>query len=418
MMFLENLEWSHPLRFGVALTLGLLVGIERERAELGRKQRFRAGVRTYAILSLFGFACAWLFSLDVRLALPAGLLGVTSLVVVEYLAKIQAGRLGWTSEIAALLTFAVGALSLLADIWVPLAVGIVNLILLSEKAELESYVERLDKAEFLAVIKFLLVTLIILPVLPDRDYTPFHLNPAHTWQIVIMVSSVGFVGYFLSKNFGSKLGLWFSGMLGGIVSSTAVSVAVGRIAQKDPDQSGNALQASLLAGSVMYLRILAFVVIINPQYFSYLAWKFALLATIGILLSFRFSRGASPESQDSVSPAHNPFEIRPALLFALLFTLLSVLTKWVSWTFGSVGLLVLSAMVGITDIDPYVLSFIRSSAPAEGLVASAILISTMSNTLFKGIYFGVLAKPTRKEALIRYSVWTLLHIPLILLTLP
>jgi hypothetical protein len=79
---------------------------------------------------------------------------------------------------------------------------------------------------------------------------------------------------------------------------------------------------------------------------------------------------------------------------------------------------VLSAVVGVTDIDPYVLSFVRSSAPAEGLVASAILISTMSNTLFKGIYFGVLAKPTRKEALIRYSIWTLLHIPLILLTLP
>ncbi len=414
MLLLENLEWSHPLRFCVALTLGLLVGMERERAELNRKQRFRAGVRTYAILSLFGFSCAWLFSLKVRLALPAGLLAVTVLVGMEYFAKIQAGRLGWTSEIAALLTFAVGALSLLADIWVPLAVGIVNLFLLSEKSELESYVERLDKAEFLAMIKFLLVTLIILPVLPDAEYTRFSLNPARTWEILIMVSSVGFVGYFLSKRFGSRLGLWFSGILGGIVSSTAVSVAVGRIAQKNPEQSGNALQASILAGSVMYLRLLALILIINPVFLPYLTWRFILLAAVGGLLSIRLVKGDAPASIDSITPSQNPFEIRPALLFALLFALLSMITKWVTWNFGSSGLLILSAVVGVTDIDPYVLSFVRGPSSVQPIMVSVILISTMSNTVFKGIYFGTLAKTARKETLIRYMIWALLHIPLIL----
>lgn len=414
-MILENLQWSHPLRFGVALCLGLLVGLERESAERLREQRFRAGIRTYAILSLFGFACAWLFTLKVKFALPAGLVAVTALVLAEYAAKIQAGRLGWTSEIAALLTFVVGALSLLADIWVPLALGVVNLFLLSEKSQLESYVERLDQAEFLAVVKFLLVTLIILPVLPDREYTQFKLNPVHIWEIVIMVSSIGFVGYFLSKKLGSKLGLWFSGMLGGIVSSTAVSIAVGRIAQKDPEQSGSALQASILASSVMYPRILVLIYLINPAFAPRLVWKLGILTLIGLLLSLRTSSGTPSTGERSIAPSQNPFEIRPALFFAALFALLSVITALVMRAFGNAGLAILSAVVGVTDIDPYVLSLVRGSATIEPILVSAIIIAMMSNTLVKGAYFGALAKAVRKESLIRYGVWALLHIPLIMI---
>jgi uncharacterized membrane protein (DUF4010 family) len=412
-MMLENLQLSYPMRFGIALALGLLIGLERESAELRRQTRFRAGVRTYAILSLFGFACAWLSTLHVEFALPAGMLTVGALITLEYSAKIAKDRLGWTSEIAALLTFATGALSLLADIWVPLALGIVNLMLLTEKTELESYVERLDKAEFLAVTKFLLVTVIILPILPDQEYTQFKLNPVHTWRIVIMVSSIGFVGYFLSKKFGEKQGLWFSGILGGVVSSTAVSIAVGRIAQNNPDQSGNALQASLLASSVMYLRILILVLIINPIFASHLVWKLPLLALIGALFSVGTTSPVAAGERNSVPPPRNPFEIRPALLFAAAFTILSVVTKLVTNAFGDSGLLVLSALVGVTDIDPYILSLIRHPTNVEPVVIAGVLIATMSNTIIKGIYFAVLSKPVRRQAIFRYFAWALLHIPLI-----
>ncbi len=413
-MILENIQWSYPLRFGVALALGLLVGLERESAELSRKQPFRAGIRTHAILSLFGFACAWLFQLNAQAVLPAGLLAVAVLVAVEYLAKIQAGRLGWTSEIAALLTFSIGALSLLADLWVPLALGVVNFIVLSEKSELESYVERLDKAEFLAVVKFLLLTLIILPAMPDKEYTQFKLNPVHIWEIVIMVSTIGFIGHFFSKKFGNKLGLWFSGLLGGIVSSTAVSIAVGRIAQQDPSQSGNALQAAILASSVMYLRILILVAIIAPAFAASLAWKLILLALSGLLLAIRVPAGGPMVTEKALAPTQNPFEIRPSLVFAALFALLTVVTDLVTRTFGRAGLLALSAAVGVTDIDPYILSLVRSGLEAKSVVISATLIAMMSNTLVKGLYFGTLVQSTRKDTLVRYAIWALLHIPLIL----
>jgi uncharacterized membrane protein (DUF4010 family) len=414
-MMLESLQLSHQLRFVVALCLGLLIGLERERSERGREQRFRAGIRTYAILSLFGFACAWLFKLNLQLALPAGLLSVAGIVVLEYSAKIKVGRVGWTSEIAALLTFAVGALSLLADIWVPLALGVVNLLLLSEKAELESYVERLDRAEFLAVVKFLLVTLIILPVLPDREFTRFRLNPVHIWEIVILVSSIGFVGHFLSKKLGSRLGLWFSGMLGGIVSSTAVSIAVGRIARKDPERSWSALQASLLASSVMYPRTLILVAFINPAFAYSLAWQFGVLTVVGLMLSVHKATHSGSDTANQIPLSENPFEIRPAVVFAGLFALLSVVTELVTTNFGKVGLMVLSAMVGVTDITPYVMSIIRGGQTVEHALVASIIVAMMSNTLVKGLYFGTLAGKVRKQSFIRYGVWTLLHMPLILI---
>jgi hypothetical protein len=214
-MALGTIEWTIQLRFIVALSLGFLVGLERESIKVDRKLIF-GGVRTHPIISMFGFGCAWLYQIGVTFMLPAGLLAIATLTGIAYVAKIRSDRFGTTSEISALLTFIIGALAMLVDVWIAMAMGIVNTMLLSEKAMLESYVERLSKVEFLATVKFLLVTLIILPVLPNQEFTPFHINPTKVWQIVIIVSTLGFVGYMLEKKFGAKVGLWLSGILGGI----------------------------------------------------------------------------------------------------------------------------------------------------------------------------------------------------------
>ena len=410
-----NLEWTTQLRFVVALVLGFLVGLERETAGVERKAHVFAGVRTYTLTSLYGFGCAWLFHLDVNLALPAGLISVAALVLAEYLSKTKEGATGWTSEVAALLTFGIGALALLADIWVPMALGIIGTVLLSEKAEFGHYVERLDKAEFLAVLKFMLITLIILPVLPNQDFTEFKLNPSRIWQIVILVSSIGFVGYFLSKRLGSQVGLWLSGLLGGFVSSTAVSVAAGRIAQRAPEQSESALQASLLASSVMYPRTLVLVAVVNPAFIGLLGWKLLVLTAIGLALSVRIKARCQSSEETVVGASQNPFEIRPALVFAALFAVLAVITVLVQQIWGNTGLVLLSTFVGFTDITPFVLSLIHNTAQVQAALVSAILIAMMSNTIVKGLYFGALAKGTRKETFWRYGVWAVLHLPLILL---
>ena len=410
---MTSIDWTSELRFIIALALGFLIGLERESASAERKGKFFAGVRTYTLISLFGFGCAWLYHLTATFAIAVGLLVVGALVLVEYMAKQKEGRFGGTSEIAALLTYIIGALALLADVWVSMALGIISTLLLSEKAEIEKYVEKLNKSEFLAVIKFLLITLIILPALPNKDYTQFNLNPTHIWQIVILVSSIGFVGYFLMKRFGDKVGLWVSGILGGMVSSTAVSIAVGRIAKRDPAQSGNALQASILASSIMYVRILIIIWLINQSIIPLIWWKLILLAIIGIIISFMAKSKAPQSSENSVSTLQNPFEIKPAVIFAALFVLLSIITILVRNFLGNVGLLFLSALVGITDIDPFILSLVSKLQPIETIVVSAIIIAMMSNNIIKAIYFAFQAKQEQKKTFILYGIWTLLHIPLI-----
>ena len=411
---MSSFEWTYELRFIVALALGFLIGLERESAGAEHKGKFSAGIRTYTLISMFGFGCGWLYHINAELVLPVGLISIAALALAGYLSKLKEGRTGYTSEVAELLTFIIGALTLLTEIWVPAALGIIGTILLSEKSELEKHVEKLDKSEFLAVLKFLLVTLIILPALPDKDYTQFNLNPAHIWQIVIMVSTIGFVGYFLMKKFGSKVGLSVSGLMGGIVSSTAVSIAVGNIAKRQPEQSGNALQASILASSIMYVRILIIISIVNPAIIPFIWWKLVSLGVIGILLSLGINLKRNAEGE-RVNTLQNPFELKPAVIFAVLFVMLSIITVLVKRFFGSGGILTLSAIVGVTDIDPFILSLLRGQQPVSTLIISAIIISMMSNTVIKGVYFGTLAKEAKKETIIRYGLWALLHLPFILL---
>jgi len=411
---ISALEWTVELRFALALALGLLVGLERESTKEHQKLVF-GGVRTHPIISLLGFGAAWLYQYGATLVLPVGLVALAGLTVVAYVAKIREERFGTTSEISALLTYVTGALALLADIWVAMALGIVNAMLLSEKARLESYVEHLNRAEFLATLKFLLVTVIILPVLPDQEYTPFHLNPAAIWKLVIIVSTVGFVGYVLIRRLGTRLGFWVSGVLGGIVSSTAVTVAMGRMAQRDSGRTLGALQAALLAGAVMYLRILVLLAIVAPAYVDAVWWKFVILSLIGVGLALSVRAHEEADADKNVPGLENPFEITPALLFGGLFVALTAITVVVRNAAGETGVLTLAAVVGVVDIDPFILSLVADRELAIRVIVSGILLAMLSNTLAKGVYFSVLVPASRRATLLRYGSWAVLHLPFVFL---
>ncbi len=410
---MSGIEWTFELRFLVALGLGFLVGLERETTKIEHKWLVIGGVRTFPIISMIGFGSAWLFEKGATWVLPAGLLAVSALTVVAYVTKVKAERYGATSELSVLLIYVVGALAALTEIWIPMALGIVDAFLLSEKARLESAVERLDKNEFLAVLKFLLITLIVLPVLPDQEYTRFRLNPSSIWVIVILVSSIGFAGYYLSKRLGHRAGLWLSGVLGGIVSSTALTVAMGRVAQNHADRSRLALQAAIIGSAMMYLRILVLVAIIGPAFLGLLWWKLLILFAVGVVLSL--SQGVTEHKADAeiASTLPNPFELRPAVLFAIAFVGLLIVTRLIQDWLGAQGLLALSVVVGAIDIDPFILSMIGDSGTAASLVTAAIVVAMMSNTIAKGVYFTVLAKSVRRDTLIRYGIWATLHLPLV-----
>ena len=412
---MNTIEWTPQLRFAVALALGFLVGLERESTKIEQQKLVFGGVRTHPLISLLGFGCAWLYQIGVTFMLPAGMLAMIGLTGIAYFAKIKAERYGSTSEVSALLTYVAGALALLADVWAAMALGVFNTILLSEKARLETYVERLNKVEFLATLKFILVTVIILPVLPDRAYTRFELNPSRIWQIVILVSTIGFIGYFLAKRFGERVGLWLSGLLGGIVSSTAVTIAVGRLAHQVPQRGASALQAAILAGSVMYLRILVLLAIVSPAFVPVVWWRFAALSSAGFVLSVRRRGGLNEENEHLAPGLQNPFEITPALMFAGLYVVLLAVTVAVKSAMGDSGMIALAAAVGVSDIDPFILSVVQGNSPETGIAVSAILVAMMSNTLAKGAYFAFLVPGQRRHVAWRYLTWALLHVPLIIM---
>jgi uncharacterized membrane protein (DUF4010 family) len=419
---MNEIEWTVQLRFAVALALGFLVGLERESTKIEQQKMVFGGVRTHPLISLFGFGCAWLHQKGAELMLPAGLLAMIVLTGMAYLAKIRSDRFGSTTEISALLTFVTGALAFLVDIWAAMALGVFNTILLSEKARLEHYVGKLDKVEFLATLKFLLVTLIILPVLPNQDYTRFQLNPTRIWEIVILVSTIGFVGYLLSKRFGDKVGLWLSGIMGGIVSSTAVTVSVARLSNVEPERGPQALQATLLAAAVMYVRTLILVAVVSPIFVPAVAWKFLLLAVISAGLSITVRAGLEKKRPTGIPAPENPFEITPALVFAALFVLLIIVTSAVRDSIGSVGLIGLAGIVGFTDITPFVLSVVHVHAPQTAVLpwipspeAGAILVSMISNTIARGAYFWYQVPALRRETAWRYTILIFLHVPLIFL---
>jgi len=413
---MNSIQWTFQLRFIIALALGLLIGLERESSKTFNKSLILGGVRTFPIISMLGFGCAWLFQLGATFMLPAGIISVTVLAAISYLTKIKTDKFGATSEISALLMFVTGALSLLADIWIAMAIGIINTMLLSEKSQLENYVEKLNRTEFTAVLKFLLVTLIIMPALPNQNYTAFDLNPSKIWLIVILVSSIGFVGYLLSKYLGDKVGLWLSGLIGGIISSTAVCIANGRLARNNPDMTESALSSSIVACSVMYVRIFILIFILNPVIAYYMWWRFLLLFIVGFGISL-FNNNKQPGNiktgKEDIHEFKNPFELKPAFLFALLFVLLSIITQIIKNYSGANGLMTLSAVVGLTDIDPFILSIVHSAKIDTHLITSAIIIAMMSNTIIKGIYFGYLVPSARFKTLYRYGIIALMHIPLL-----
>ena len=413
---MNTIEWTYPLRFGVALALGFLIGLERESTKIEQQKLVFGGVRTHPIISMYGFGCAWLHQIGVTFMIPAGLLSVSVLTAIAYVAKIKGERFGSTSEMSALLTFIMGALALLVDVWVAMALGVVNAILLSEKARLEAFVEGLNKAEFLATLKFLVVTVIILPVLPDQEYSRFKLNPAHIWQIVVLVSTIGFIGYYLSKKFGNKVGLWLSGLLGGIVSSTAVTVAAGRLAQSHPERASSALQGAILSASVMYIRMLILIAVVNPLLVPLIWWKVAILSAIGVGLAVRLDHSTETADVKEVPGLQNPFEITPAIMFAALYVVLLVVTEVVKTSVGIEGILALSVVVGVSDITPFVLSLIHSADAIHAATITAILIAMMSNMVARGVYFWFLAKTVRRQTAWRYILWSLLHLPLIFFT--
>ncbi|MCC6203422.1 MAG: MgtC/SapB family protein [Hyphomicrobiales bacterium] len=385
-------------RFGLALAIGLLVGLERGWRERDAPDKSRtAGIRTYGISGLLGGVIASLAeATGATLLLAAGFLGFA--VVFAWYKAREASHdedFSVTGVIAGLGVFALGALAVAGDTRAAAAGGALLAAVLASREILHGLLRRLTWIELRSALTLAVMTAVILPVLPDRTVDPWGgLNPREIWFFTVLTAALSFLGYAATRILGQTRGLLLSALAGAAVSSTAVTVALARTARG----GGSPLPlagAAALAAMVSILRTCIIVLLIGPAAFAPVApvalAAAACFAAFGVLFLLR----ADPQAATD-APARNPFELVPLLLFAFLFGAVSTVSAALAGTVGSDGLLATSALSGAFDVDVATLSALRliGSVITSDMAGKAVLAALAANTVGR-LSIAVLAGPVR-----------------------
>jgi uncharacterized membrane protein (DUF4010 family) len=393
------------LRFGAALGLGLLLGLERERkrdAEL-----LFGGIRTFALIALLGAIGAFLErELNQGWLVLVAFVAVGSLVVVSYAMTAVRGELGITTEISALLAFIVGTLCGWSKVDVAAVVTVVCLLLLTFKDYLHRLARRVELTDVEATLKFAVISLIILPLLPNAAFGPPPLdviNPYKIWLMVVLIAGLNFLGYVLVKVFGSEHGLVVTGILGGLVSSTAVTLSFSQRSRQEPAMSSAFVLAIVVAWTIMFLRVVVIVGMVNHTLAADLALALGLMAAAGLLVSLVLWQRTRFPGKGVVTAGPNPFELGEAIKFGLLFGVVTVVAKAAEVYLGETGLYIAGAVAGLTDVDAISLSMANLvvAEPANLTIAArTIVIAVVSNTLTKTGMAVFLGAPVLRRTLL------------------
>jgi len=378
-------------RFGIALAIGFLVGLQREFSYRKAQAPASAGVRTFSLLSLSGCAAAFVAETARSPALLAVFFGVVgALVIASYLATTRSGDVGSTTEVAELITVLNGALCYWGMLQLAAAIGVATTVVLSAKLPLQKLVEKLTTEDLVATLKFGVVTAIVLPVLPREPLgpPPFDvLVPYDLWRMVVLISAIGFVGYVLIQIVGPKRGIGLTGILGGLVSSTALTLSFAQKSRQDDRLGKPFALAIVVAWTMMFARILTAVAVINRDLLDALWLPLSATGAAGAAYAawLHFSDRVSPETEIQFS---NPFEVGPALRFGLLYAVVLLVSRAAQLEFGDRGVLLSALVAGVADVDAITLSLSELSRSSQGLgleaAASGVMVAAMANTALKG----------------------------------
>lgn len=403
--------------FLLALALGLLIGIEREE----HRPKGPGGIRTFPLLAIIGFLLTKAFPLT-PLPFAVGLATLGALLAICHWHTSRLGEPGLTTEAAALLTVVLGACAAREMYWIAIAAGVIAALLLQEKTSLEGLASRLPREELRTLIRFLLISGVILPAVPDQSFTTFEINPFTAWLVVVAVCGVSYGSYLLQRWVGEGRGLLLSGILGGAYSSTATTVVLARRSKLQPAAHGAFAGGIVVATGVMYIRLWILLRLFAPTLAATLTVTFAVMAAAalvtGAVLSRRRPTAAADGSQaDPARAVGNPLELRPALTFAGIFLAILVVTKLVADRFGGVGVLVMAAIMGAADVDPFILGLTQTAGAGIALdtAALAIVIAAATNNLMKGVYATVFGD--RRTGLLSLALLTSLGVASIALFL-
>ena len=376
----------------LALGIGLLFGIERgwkTREQHGGRRT--AGLRTFVLIGLLGGVTGVLSGEAGDVVLGFVFLGFAALVAASYVVT-QTGvadpDLGLTTEVAALLTFLLSALAVRGEMLLPAAIAVVAVTFMHGKKLLHRWLAGLERLELAAALQLLVISLVLLPVLPDRGFGPGAvLNPFKIWLMVVLISGLSFIGYIACKLAGPRLGLVIVGLLGGLASSTAVTLSFSRLARRSPEIGTVLVGGIAMASVVMFLRVLVLVQIFQPGLLIRLAPSTLVMAAIclacGLVLSLRRSGTASTVQRPDLA---DPSELATAIGFGVLLALVLLVSYLVDEWIGHDGVYAVAAVSGLVDVDAFTLSMSELSGSGgfmPSVAANAIVLAVLTNSASK-----------------------------------
>jgi uncharacterized membrane protein (DUF4010 family) len=378
-------------RFGAALVIGFLVGLQREHAFGAPDAELAAGVRTFSLMGLMGCTAAlaadllgspWVFIAIVLLM--GGLVGVA------YFVGAWRGNVGLTTEMSALVTILAGALCYWGHLGLAVALAVATTVLLSLKLEMRTLIQRLTREDVVATLKLAVITAVVLPVLPNRSFGPPPLdvlNPYSLWLLVVFISGIGFLGYVLIKVLGPRQAVGLTGLLGGLVSSTAVTLSFAQRSQREVELARPFALAITVSWTTMFLRVMVVVAALNFALLRVLWLPMVASAAAGLAYCAYLYISQRTDKTGDVAFS-NPFELGPAVKFGLLYAVILLVSNMAQTYLGAPGVYLSSVVAGLADLNAITLSMAELSGEAGGLevltAARAIVLAAMANTAVKG----------------------------------
>lgn len=383
-MFASGTEYESLQAFATSIGIGLLIGLERER-----QSDLKAGLRTFALVGLLGCISALLAQIsDSGWIIAAGLLAVAAMMIAAHVSDpLDTGDPGTTSVVALMVCYALGAMVWFGHASVAVTLAIATTVLLYFKAQLHGISKSMTHVDLLSIMQFGVLALVILPMLPDRDFGPYQaLNPRNIWWMVVLISGVSLAGYAALRIVGGRHGAALIGLFGGLVSSTATTMIFARHARTHVELARTAMVVILLANIVVLVRLSVVSFAVAPEIVPPLVAVLAGGLALGLgatLWGWRQLQGGDALPLPQVA---NPTEIKTAVTFGGLYALVLVLSAWLQDIAGSRGLYLLALASGLTDVDAITLSSLRMftlNKLSEAQTITAITLATLSNLAFK-----------------------------------
>ena len=383
------------LNLGLALALGLLIGTERGWQERTAPEGRRvAGIRTFGLIGLLGGLWQTLAVEAWSSLFGFAFLGFVMVMVAAYITEVRATQsYGITTVVAALVTFVLGALAARGAYGIAATGAVVTTALLSAKPILHRWVAQIEAIELTAALKLLLITVVILPVLPNQGYGPWQaLNPYELWWLVVLMATLSFAAYVAMKLAGTDKGILLVGFLGGLVSSTAVTIQVARLARRSgwPETMSAGI---LIAAATMFLRILIVVAIIFPDLALKVAPSLVTMVLVAAATAVWYTRKKPTYVGSSQLTLENPVELNQAVRFAALLAAVTLITQGAHEIFGETGLYASALLSGVADVDAITISLARLAVDDNEYVmiaARAIMLAATVNTAAKAVLTGLL----------------------------